>query len=597
MLADARRALALVSPKTRLGWLGLLPLALCSAVVEALSATAVFGLLRIVTDPRQAERLPLASAAYSWLPHHDDRTVILTFTGLVLLLYLLRTIVLGLASYAEARIVNSSIVQMSNRLLKAYLEAPYSFVLQRNSAALIQRVREGTDAAANLILAAIVHLTTETLVVVAFVVVLALAAPLVTLFAAVALVIFLLLPVTITTRRFRRWGAEQNRLDAEMLQELQQSLGAIKEVKMAGAERFFLQRFGAIRGAFSRIEQRRAILTDGLRLAVETTFVITILLVVGLMTLRGAQPQSAVSLLGLYAYAGFRLVPSANRITRNINSIRGGRPYLDDLQADLLVLRSDARPRLAQSEQRLRFVSEIRMEGVSYAYGNRPLSALDGITLEIRRGESLGILGSTGAGKSTLVAVLLGLLEPTKGRVLVDGQDIRQAVRQWQDLIGYVPQEFFLLDDTVRANIAFGVSDGRIDEAALRRATRLAQLDEVVAGLPKGLDTRLGERGGHLSGGQRQRVAIARALYRDPEVLVFDEATAALDMHTEREITRAVGALRGHKTIIVIAHRMSTVQVCDRLVILKDGRIAGAGSWEELLLRHAEFGATVTMGT
>jgi ATP-binding cassette subfamily C protein len=433
------------------------------------------------------------------------------------------------------------------------------------------------------------------LVVISFVVVLGFAAPLVTLFAAAALVLFLLLPVTATTRRFRRWGTEQGRLEAEMLQELQQSLGALKEVKMAGAEKFFLRRFGAIRGAFSRIEQRRAVLTDGLRLAVETTFVVTILLVVGLMTLRGAQPQSAVSLLGLYAYAGFRLVPSANRITRNINSIRGGRPYLDDLQRDLLALDRDARRRPEETPGSLRFANDITLEGVSYAYGSRVLNALDNVTLQIRRGESVGILGPTGAGKSTLVAVLLGLLEPTAGRVLVDGRDIRDALQQWQGLIGYVPQESFLLDDTLRANIAFGVGDGRVDEEALRRATRLAQLDEVVAGLPDGLETPIGERGAHLSGGQRQRVAIARALYRDPEVLVFDEATAALDLQTEREVTRAVGALHGDKTIIVIAHRLSTVRVCDGLIAVKEGRIAGTGSWEELLVRDVEFRTTVTM--
>jgi ATP-binding cassette subfamily C protein len=284
-------------------------------------------------------------------------------------------------------------------------------------------------------------------------------------------------------------------------------------------------------------------------------------------------------------------------MTRNLNAIRSGRPFIHDLENDMLALAPTAvRPPPTERPRSGPFAHTIVFDAVSYVYEHSHLSALDNITLEIRRGESIGIVGPTGAGKSTLIAVLLGLLEPTSGRVLVDGHDIREALRYWQRHIGYVPQEFYLLDDTVRGNIAFGVADSSIDDERLRRAMSLAQLDEVIACLPAGVATRLGERGTRLSGGQRQRVAIARALYHDPHVLVFDEATAALDLQTESEITRAVGALRGAKTIIVIAHRMSTVRTCDRLVLLRDGRVAGVGSFEELLARDAEFRATTALG-
>jgi ATP-binding cassette subfamily C protein len=570
-----------------------LPLAVCSAIVEAASAAAVFGLLRIVTDPRQAGRLPLASAIYPLLQPSGDRAVILTFTLLVMLLYLVRTVVLAIGSYVEARVVYGAILDMSSRLLQTYLEAPYAFILQRNSAALIQRVRDGTDATANLILAPIVHLTTETLVIVAFLIVLGYAAPFVTLCAALALALFLLLPASATTRVFHRWGEDEERLEKALLQELQQSLGAVKEVRMAAAEPFFLERFRAVRSSWSHLEERRAMMTDGLRLAVETTFVATILLVVLVMTMRGDQGQRAVSLLGLYAYAGFRLVPSANRITRNLNCIRGGRPFVRDLETDVLLLaRDSSRQQHARPSDALSFARTITFDNVSYVYANSRLRAVDNINLEIRRGESIGILGPTGSGKSTLVALLLGLLEPTSGCVLVDGRDIREASREWRRHIGYVPQEFYLLDESVRSNIAFGVADDQIDAERLRRAVRLAQLDEVIASLPDGLETPLGERGARLSGGQRQRIAIARALYHDPQVLVFDEATAALDLQTESEITRAVGALRGAKTVVVIAHRMSTVRTCDRLILLGEGRVADIGSFEDLLSRNAVFDVT-----
>jgi ATP-binding cassette subfamily C protein len=242
----------------------------------------------------------------------------------------------------------------------------------------------------------------------------------------------------------------------------------------------------------------------------------------------------------------------------------------------------------------MEFRQSITCEDVSFVYEEaaRPFDslalaqgkpALQDITLTIHRGESVGIVGPTGAGKSTLVDVLLGLLRPTSGRVLVDGDDLAGYEHAWQRLIGYVPQDPYLLDDTLRRNIAFGVPDSTIDEQRLARASTLAQLDEFVRQLPQGLETVVGEDGVRLSGGQRQRVAIARALYHDPDVLVFDEATAALDNQTEREVTRAIAALHGQRTLIVIAHRLTTVESCDRLIFLRDGRLVGVGPYAELL--------------
>jgi ATP-binding cassette subfamily C protein len=222
-------------------------------------------------------------------------------------------------------------------------------------------------------------------------------------------------------------------------------------------------------------------------------------------------------------------------------------------------------------------------DDVSFQYEDAPAPALDHVSFTIQRGQSIGIVGPTGAGKSTLVDVLLGLLVPTSGRVLVDGQPLDGRERAWQRQIGYVSQDVYLLDDTLRRNIAFGIPDGAIDEGRLARAVSQARLDEVVTGLPSKLETVIGENGVRLSGGQRQRVAIARALYHDPPVLVFDEATAALDSQTEREVTEAIAAVHGTRTVIAIAHRLSTVKNCDQLIYLRDGKLAGIGTYQELL--------------
>jgi ATP-binding cassette subfamily C protein len=227
--------------------------------------------------------------------------------------------------------------------------------------------------------------------------------------------------------------------------------------------------------------------------------------------------------------------------------------------------------------------STLACDQVTFRYEDAPAPALQDITFTITRGQSVGIVGPTGAGKSTLVDVLLGLLPPTSGRVLVDGQPIEGRERAWQRQIGYVSQDVYLLDDSLRRNIAFGIPDGAIDERRLASAVSQARLDEVVSALPNLLETVIGESGVRLSGGQRQRVAIARALYHDPPVLVFDEATAALDSQTEREVSEAIAAVHGTRTVIAVAHRLSTVKACDQLIYLKDGRLAGLGTYQSLM--------------
>jgi ATP-binding cassette subfamily C protein len=323
-----------------------------------------------------------------------------------------------------------------------------------------------------------------------------------------------------------------------------------------------------------------------------------VVLLVILLTLQGRAGVDVLPLLGLYAYAGFRMIPSANRILWRINEIRHGTSAVQQLYHDYRLLDCSASDRRdAAGTARLPFTDCLATEGVSYTYPGAARAALQDVHLTIRRGESIGIVGSTGAGKSTLVDTIIGLLQPDCGRVTVDNLDVQTRLRAWQRQIGYVPQSIFLADDSLRRNIAFGVPEAEIDDHRLQVAIGMAQLAAFVAALPAGLDTCVGERGIRLSGGERQRLGIARALYHEPEVLVFDEATSALDQGTEGEVMRAIEALHGKKTLLVIAHRLSTVRHCDRLIVLCNGRIIACGSFDTLMAHHPEFRTLAALTT
>jgi ATP-binding cassette subfamily C protein len=321
------------------------------------------------------------------------------------------------------------------------------------------------------------------------------------------------------------------------------------------------------------------------RVSIEAVVIAFISAFVAFSTLAAQDPAESLAVIGLFGYASLRVMPALNKIVSSLNGMRFGRAALDDIDADLDL------PMLpsASTGERLSFRDAIRLEHVEFQYEGTEQPTLHDIELTISRSESIGIVGSTGSGKSTMVDLIVGLSSPTTGTVTVDGVDLRGRAAAWQRNIGMVSQSVFLLDDTLRRNIALGLADAEIDEQQVVEAVRLAQLEDFVASLPDGLDTVVGERGARVSGGERQRVAIARALYPRPTVLVFDEGTSALDNLTEARLTEALAGLRVDHTIITVAHRLSTVQDNDRIVFVRDGRIHEVGGFDELVSRSEEF--------
>jgi ABC-type multidrug transport system fused ATPase/permease subunit len=402
--------------------------------------------------------------------------------------------------------------------------------------------------------------------------------PLGTFVAAASLGIAMQFLGRITGKRMERWGHTRFKLSAIIGRHVLQGLGGAKDVKIRGREKYFVDQYDRHNRVAADLSVRQIVMGQLPRMWLELVAVTTLCVLAGTMLWQGRDSRDMVSSLGLFATAAFRLLPSVNRLALAIQNFRFGASGLAALYKDLQL---SSEPPKALRE--IEFHRSISLEGIVFRFPAAPAPALDGLTIRIPHGTAVGIIGGSGAGKSTAVDVLLGLLEPTEGRVTVDGVDIRDNLRGWQNLVGYVPQSIYLCDESLRENVAFGLPPEEIDEQALERAIRAARLDDFVATLPEGLSTIVGERGVRLSGGQRQRIGIARALYHDPAVLVLDEATSALDTATESEVMAAVNALHGAKTLVIIAHRLSTVEQCDVVYRLDRGRVVGAGSLEEVV--------------
>ena len=396
-------------------------------------------------------------------------------------------------------------------------------------------------------------------------------------------------------RRLNRLGQERAHANLKRFQMAGDAVGGIKDVKILGLEQAYLDRFRKPALAVAEIDAETSAIGEVPRYLLEAIGFGGMLLFVIVMLASGSGDLGKVlPILGVYAFAGLRLFPSLQQVYGSFTSLRFARPTLDRLHADLMEARSSGGGIPTGAEPApLGLQRALELADVEFAYPRAERAALRGLDMTIPARTTVGLVGGTGAGKTTVVDLVLGLLEPQGGEIRVDGVPIsRENRRAWQRAIGYVPQAIFLTDELVAANIAFGLPPEQVDRAAVERAARVAELhDFVMTELPQGYDTPVGERGVRLSGGQRQRIGIARALYHDPDVLIMDEATSALDNLTERAVMDAVHNLGHAKTIILIAHRLSTVRACDTIFMMERGQVVAQGSYDELIAANQTFRA------
>ena len=536
-------------------------------VLETLGVGLVIPVIALITDENLTTRYPRLQPTLAYFGNPPQSTLIVGAMLSLVGIYLVKAVFLGLMFWRQSQFAFELQVSISQRLFTIYLRQPYMFHLQRNSATLISNATQEINQFTFGVVLPGMGLVTESLVILGLAFLLLAAQPAGALVVVITLGGAALAFHKFTQSKVASWGIARQRHEALRIQHLQQGLGGAKDVKLLGREDDFLNQFKNHSEESAASGQRITALAQLPRLWIELLAMIGLASIVLIMVAQGKSIGAIAPTLGLFTAAAFRLMPSVNRVLTYTQSIRYGLATANTLCTELN-LNSPASQATFDTAAHWQ---EITLKNVCFTYPNASSPTLRHISLAIQRGETVGFVGPSGSGKSTLVDVVLGLLTPSVGTILVGDSDIQSNLRGWQRQIGYVPQSIYLVDDSLRRNVAFGLADDKIDDAAVARAIRFAQLEEFVLTLPEGLETVVGERGTRLSGGQRQRIGIARALYHDPSVLVLDEATSALDTATEQGVMEAITALRGSKTILIVAHRLSTVQHCDRMYRLEFG--------------------------
>jgi ABC-type multidrug transport system fused ATPase/permease subunit len=556
--------------------IGVFALILIGTALETFSIGMMIPVLSVIASDDQKISLPFLTIN----PSLDKSQLILLAVGLMFAVYVFKNAFLAGSTWIQRGFLTRVTSRVAARMLETYIRQPYAFHLRKNSSTLIRNTQDASILVAGGV-EPMLTILTEGLIALALFTVLVAVEPVGTI-----CVIGLLLFATFIFQRFfdqklQRWGTLRQIQKGLIIQTIQQGLGAVKDVQVLGREEWFVNEHRERQTLDANLIRRINTVQAIPRLWLEVMAMAGLAGLVAIMLATGKDIDKIIPTVGLFAVTSFKVLPSINKLVSSKQTLRVSRSTIETIHHDL-----DLPISVKPSHENVNFQFEnVVVDQLDFKYEQSENLVLSNVKIRIQSGEAVGFVGQSGSGKSTLIDIMLGLLEPRNGSVLINGQTIKNVKQSWQQQIGYIPQTIFLMDDSLRRNIAIGIADKEIDEAAIVDALKSAQLEDFVASLPEGLDTVVGERGVRLSGGQRQRIGIARALYHRPSVLVLDEATSSLDTETEHGVMQAVQALQGDKTVIIVAHRLSTVEYCDRLYRLDAGRIVDEGTFDEVMNR------------
>lgn len=579
----------------------LLTLFTFASLLESAGIGLIGSFLNLYSHPESFKTIPLLHVINKELGVEDSNKLILYFSLIIAIIFVFKGLIYFLSRIWILKFTYKQNELLMSKLLHTYLAVSYTFYLKRNTASIIKNMIIETQSFVHFCLLPLLNAVAN--IIITFILLILLAK---TDLLLLTTMLAILLPVIILFqylgKKFSKWGTILSETYQEMIRIINHGLGGIKETRTIGCESYFEQQMleqVQMHGKAATLHYGTQLLP---RIIIETFLFVFILLFISISQITStANTQNITSILGVFAVSSIRLIPSASQFIQALAQMRSHTHSINVLYADLKELETQNNEKMNVFKEsilvntfnpnnylksNLNFDKSIEINNITFTYPEITKPAIFNLSLKIDKGESIALIGKSGAGKTTLVDIILGLLIPNEGDIQIDGISIYNNLRAWQNLIGYIPQSISLLDDTIERNIAFGVPDNLIDLEKLYDAIKAAQLTDLIATLADGIKTSVGERGVRLSGGQRQRIGIARALYFGREILVLDEATSALDHETESQVTQAIKSLAGTKTIIIIAHRLTTVEHCNKIYMLEKGGIVKSGSYQEVVFNQ-----------
>lgn len=592
MYESLKKIYSLFSRKDQLKFVGLFIMMIITSLFELLGVGLIPAFVVAIAEPQKIFDLYLVGDFLLDNGIESSKDLALFGAILLIIVYILKNIYLTYYQYIKQKFVLKNKLDLQNRLFKAYMTAPYTFYLEKNSAELLRNVNGEVGKVITGTILPLLEVSLNTIMFSFIVITLLILEPVITIITVAMMGGGGYLFLRITQKKTEESGRISRLASGDMNRMILQGLGGFKEARVLNREDLFLKQYDtfAKRGIGASIYQ--TVVKSLPKPIIETLLVVGILTVTLIMVFEGRGFNEIIPILTLFGVAAVKLMPIFNTFVNQITSIRYSADAVHAVYEDIDYLENNYtqfRESILSDTERMKLEDRISIKNVSYQYPETDEYAVKNVNLVIPKGSAVAFVGASGAGKTTMVDIILGLLEPVEGEILVDGVDISTNLRGWMKNIGYIQQSDYLFDERIYRNIAFGIPDDEIDDEKLSDAIDAAQLNELIDKMPYGLRTRVGERGIRLSGGQRQRVTIARALYNNPQVLIMDEATSALDNITEKFVIQAIERLRGDRTIIMIAHRLTTVKNCDVIYLMEEGEIVAKGTYDELLEGNKKF--------
>lgn len=570
-----RKVNYILNKKQKIRLIILITLIMIGGVMELVGIAAILPFVNVLTKPELIHTKQYYSFFYNLFHLNSDRQFLFIMAITLALVYIIKNVYLIIMYDIQYRFTYNNQRRVANKLMDAYMKQTYLFHVSKNVSELYRNVFVDVNMFFQAVLSAL-QLFTEIVVCLLLAVYLFIQDKTITVGVIVLLSAFGLLFIKMFRKKSSNLGITSRKKSSDIGKWIRQSFEGIKEIKILNREQFFLKQVDENYAVYADAQRKNSLINVAPRPIFEAVCVSTLMLAVAIKIFRGVAMEYFIPVMSVFAVAAFRLLPSFGRLTAYMNNIQYNKPAVDAVYHDLKEVEQLMRDNQVRNshKEKVDVTEAIHICDIRFKYPAVDKYVLDGATLDVPKNHSVALVGPSGAGKTTLADIILGVLEPESGHVYADGTDVYEYLYGWHQNLGYIPQAIYLMDDTIRNNILFGIPEGEVNEEAVWRALEDAQLKEFVEELEQGIDTVIGEHGVRLSGGQRQRIGIARALYNDPAILVLDEATSALDNETEAAVMDAINGLQGKKTLIIIAHRLSTIEKCDLKYEVKDGKVS-----------------------